>query len=287
VFFNKAWTRVSKYISKPYRPLQWPLADRIRRLFIDTPVEDANRFIDIAPTPSSIDGNGVANFKDNGREEYQRIKSTVIKPDVLIFATGYLQSFPFFESYGNSGHRPYPMASDADVREVWKQDDPTVAFIGFVRPGFGAIPPLSEMQAMLFTMNILGVIEKPLLPDDEWHYRMIRPPSARVNYGVEHDSYAYQLAKDMDIAPTFAEVVKLGYTQGKGGWWKLPFVWAASANFVTKFRMRGSWTWDGAPNIMTSELYETVSRRKGFFGKISAHGTPLEVLPARHTHILT
>jgi dimethylaniline monooxygenase (N-oxide forming) len=257
---------VYKYITPPYRP-QNSLKDRIRRIFLDTPVEDAGRYIDVAPVPSHIDEDGVAHFKDNGRPEYQRIKHQVIKPDILIFATGYLQTFPFFETEANAGKRPYPIASEADVREIWKRDDPTVAFIGFVRPGFGAIPPLSELQAMLFTMNLLGLITEPLLPDDEWHYRIIAPPSARINYGVEHDSYAYQLAKDMKIAPSFADIARIGLAQGRKAWWKIPFLWAAGPNFVTKFRLVGAWAWDGAPSVMLGDLYETIERRKGFFGE--------------------
>jgi dimethylaniline monooxygenase (N-oxide forming) len=280
--FNKAWKRVYKYIVPPYRNENPGWGEWLRRLIFDSPVEDAGRYIDVAPFPTHIDGDGIAHFADNGREEYQRIKNQVIKPDVVIFATGYLQSFPFLESKANTNRRPYPKANDANVRDVWMRDDPTVGFIGFVRPSFGAIPPLSEMQAMLFIMNLLGRINKPLLPDDEWHYRLIKSANARINYGIEHDSYVYQLAKDMDMAPSFTEVLRLGFSASStGSWWRLPFIWAAGPNFVTKFRMRGPWAWDGAVGVMTDDLWEIIRRRKGMYGNF-----PMAILPMFYLGLL-
>ncbi|CAM1504267.1 Fc.00g018580.m01.CDS01 [Cosmosporella sp. VM-42] len=269
VFFNKAWQRIHNYVSTPYRPTSWSLATRIRRFFWNTEIHPASRTIEVAPIPTHISEDGVAHFPLTGRPESERIQTMTIKPDVLIFATGYLPSFPFLNTSENNGREPYPEAFDADVRQIWKSDDPTIAFIGFIRPGFGAIPPLAEMQSMLFTMNLLNRIPKPLDPDDEWHYRIIHPPDARVSYGVEHDSYAYQLAKDMDIAASFTEVLKLSFTTRNG--WRLPYVWGAGASFNPKFRMRGPWKWEGASNVMTDELWETISRREG--------NIPLSIIP--------
>ncbi|KAH8130931.1 hypothetical protein LI328DRAFT_13745 [Trichoderma asperelloides] len=272
VFFNKAWQRISNHVSTPWRPTKWPLATRIRRFFFNTDIPPASRIIEVAPTPSHISKDGVAHFPHNGRPESDRINETVVKPDVVVFATGYLPSFPFLNTPDHAGDKPYPTAWDADVRQIWNSDEPTVGFIGFIRPGFGAIPPLAEMQSMLFTMNLINRIPKPLNPDDEWHYRIIHPPDARVFYGVEHDSYAYQLAKDIGAAPSFTEVLKLAFHTKRG--WRLPYIWAAGACFNTKFRMTGPWKWDGAGEVMTGELWETIQRREGLFGNI-----PLSIIP--------
>lgn len=67
------------------------------------------------------------------------MRNEKVKPDVVVFATGYKRTFPFFETENLGGS--YPSASDANVREIWKRDDSTVGFIGFVRPNLGAIPP--------------------------------------------------------------------------------------------------------------------------------------------------
>ncbi|RFU77763.1 dimethylaniline monooxygenase [Trichoderma arundinaceum] len=249
-FFNKAWQRISNHVSAPWRPTKWSLATRIRRFFFHTDIPPVSRTIDVAPIPSHISEDGVAHFPLNGRPESERINETVVKPDVIIFATGYLPA----------------------CQAIWKADDPTIGFIGFVRPGFGAIPPLAEMQAMLFTMNLVNRIPKPLDPEDEWHYRIIHSHDARVTYGVEHDSYAYQLAKDIDGAPTFTEVLKVALQTKKG--WRLPYIWAAGASFNTKFRLRGPWKWEGAGEVMTGELWETIQRREGLFGNI-----PLGIVP--------
>ncbi|KAH7322857.1 hypothetical protein B0I35DRAFT_450094 [Stachybotrys elegans] len=273
VFFNKAWQRIQNYVSAPWRPTEWPLSTRIRRFFYRADQPPPPRVIDVAPFPSHITPDGVAHFPRNSRPESERIQESVVKPDIVIFATGYLPAFPFFNTPDNQGQRPYPMAFDADVRQIWSSDDPTIGFIGFVRPGFGAIPPLSELQSMLFAMNLLNRIPRPLHKDDEWHYRIIHKPDARVTYGVEHDTYSYQLAKDIDGAPSFTEVLKLACVTPNG--WRLPIVWGWGGNVNAKFRMRGPWRFEEAPNIMTGEMWEIITRRKGMFGNFNISFLPM------------
>jgi dimethylaniline monooxygenase (N-oxide forming) len=208
------------------------------------------------------------------------MKDARVKPDIVVFCTGYKQVFPFLHpSAGSvpdksatpsgSGSKPYPTAADADVREIWRRDDPTVAFIGFVRPSLGAIPPLAEMQAQLWVLHLAAphLVPGPLLPDDEPHYRLLHPPQSRVQYGVDHETYAYQLALDMDSAPGALEVFELGLAAGGNRVWRLPLTWALGANFNAKFRLRGPWRWDGAVGVLADELWETVARRGWFFGK--------------------
>ncbi|KAI5462349.1 hypothetical protein BGZ63DRAFT_383591 [Mariannaea sp. PMI_226] len=274
VFFNKAWQRIQHYVSYPYRPTTWSLPVRIRKFFYNTRLPPPpTRIIDVAPFPSHISEDGVAHFPRTGRPEAERIQDIVVKPDVVIFATGYLTSFPFLQTPDNDGRKPYPTAFDADVRQIWKSDDPTVGFIGFIRPGFGAIPPLAELQSMLFTMNLINRIPRPLNPDDEWHYRIIHQPDARVTYGVEHDSYAYQLAKDIDGAPSFTEVLRIGLTTWRP--WRLPFIWAAGGALNAKFRLRGPWMWEGAKDSLTYELWETIERSEGMFSNMNMRVVPM------------
>lgn len=85
------------------------------------------------------------------------------------------------------------------------------------------------------------------------------PPTSRIQYGVDHESYAYQLALDTGSAPSFSEVAAMG--------WKMSLVWALSANVNTKFRLVGPWKWAGAEQVMKTEIWETVTRRRGFFGE--------------------
>ena len=86
------------------------------------------------------------------------------------------QNFSFLDpSYGTP--------STTDVRSVLHSSDPTLAFIGFVRPGVGAIPPISEMQAMFWEGIISG---RRAIPKDEEHYHLLQKRGARITYGVDH-----------------------------------------------------------------------------------------------------
>lgn len=269
VFFNKS-NKAGPYVSAPYRPKQKSLVETIRSAIIAIPPVDTHgRQIDLAPWPERIDEDGIVHFRDNKRPEYERMKDAKIKPDIVVFCTGYRQVFPFLDNAGNKTARPYLTAAEANVRDIWHRDDPTVAFMGFIRPSLGAIPPLSEMQAQLWVLKLVApsCIPRPLLPDDEPHYRLLHPPDSRVQYGVDHESYAYQLALDMDSAPGALEVIDLGLRAGGNRVYRLPLVWALGANFNAKFRLRGPWKWDGAVDVLADELWQTVARRGVFFGE--------------------
>ncbi|KAB5539326.1 hypothetical protein GE09DRAFT_315077 [Coniochaeta sp. 2T2.1] len=274
VFFNKS-NKAGPYVSAPYRPKTKSLLETFRSAIIAIPPVDTHgRQIDLAPWPTHVDSSGVIHFRDNGREEYARMKDSRIKPDILVFATGYKQVFPFLDASSS-----YPTASDANVRSVWHRSDPTVSFIGFLRPSLGAIPPLSEMQAQLWVTHLVAphLIPRPLVPDDEPHYRLLHPPESRVQYGVDHETYAYQLALDLDAAPGILEVLGVGLQMGGRSIYRLPLTWALGANFNAKFRLRGPWRWDGAGRVMTEELWQTVARRGWFFGHFSLSALPMMI----------
>ncbi|KAI0160025.1 FAD/NAD(P)-binding domain-containing protein [Hypoxylon sp. FL1284] len=285
IFFNKSGYKLSPYLNATWKPREpRGLLQQIRSWIIRTPQIQVGegQQVDLAPWPERIDENGVVIFKDNGRPEYARMRDDVIKPDVVVFCTGYSHEFPFFE-----GPKSSPRSYDGKlVRDIWPRDDPSIGFIGFVRPNLGAIPPLAEFQAQLWVLNLLAperVVGAPLLPQDEPHYRLVYRKHARVRYGVDHESYAYQLALDMGSAPSFSEVLRLGFSQGRdpsmggstGCWWKLPLTWALGANFNTKFRLLGPWTWEGASEVVITEFWDTVARRELFFGHFTVSIVPM------------
>lgn len=311
-----------------------PLLARLRDLVVVTPVPDTgDRRIDVAPWPERIDELGVAHFRDNGRPEYAAMRcGAEVRPDVLVLCTGYQQTFPFLQGSGLSPPwlgPPTASSSSAAVsdrkdkdkvqeeetedndnpmlREIWRRRDPTVAYIGFVRPNLGAIPPLAEMQAQLWVLRLLAperiaaqspsgttmmtTPEQRLRPDDEPHYRLIRRGGrgARVRYGVDHESYAYQLALDTGSAPSLCGdvlpvVVSSAFSRsasGKRTWrWRLPLTWALGANFNTKFRLCGPWQWDSAVDVLEGELWDTVARREWFFGELYLSLPPIASLCA-------
>jgi len=268
VFFNKSSNAVP-YINAPYRNLSTPI-QRLRSAIIQAPVgETGGRVVDLAPWPERIDASGAVVFRDNGRAEYVRMRGERVVPDVLVFCTGYRQEFSFFDAAGDT-RRPYPTAGDADVRAVWRRDEPAVGFIGFVRPGLGAIPPLSEMQAQLWLLNLLAPARLAdggaLRAADESHYRLHMPRGGRIRYGVDHESYVYQLALDMGSAPGFLEVVASAWRRRHAGGWRLPLAWALGANLNVKFRLKGPWRWEGAEEVMLTEVWTTICRRRWFYG---------------------
>jgi dimethylaniline monooxygenase (N-oxide forming) len=132
-----------------------------------------------------------------------------IRPDTVIYATGYTQLFTFLDKESN-----YPAPHDADLRNVAKSGDESVAFIGYVRPGvgmnpvnsyplcidlvLGAIPPLAEMQAFFWISLIKNQISRPISPP---HYHLLMKEDARIKYGVDYSSYMSTLAKDIRAAP--------------------------------------------------------------------------------------
>lgn len=129
VFPNKS-NDAMPYISSQYR-VDWTEGYKKRSARCQYPIKPTNgRIIDLAPWPSHIDSSGVIHFQNNNRPEYERMKDKTIKPDVLLFATGYKQVFPFFAPDDN-----YPTPQQADMRRIWASSEPSVGYIGFVRPG--------------------------------------------------------------------------------------------------------------------------------------------------------
>ncbi|KAI0007101.1 FAD/NAD(P)-binding domain-containing protein [Xylariaceae sp. FL0662B] len=271
IFFNKSGSKISPYLNTIWKPATPQGFLRYIRSWIvqDSEAETPGRKLELAPWPERINENGVVQFRDNGRPEYAYMKDKIIKPDVIVFCTGYNPQFPFL-----ANKAPYYDY----VREIWPEEDPSIGFIGFVRPNLGAIPPLAEMQAQLWVLKILAPERLgPVVPDDEPHYRLKYKKGARIRYGVDHESYTYQLALDMGSAPSFFEVIRIGLRGPQGCWWKLPLTWALGANFNTKFRLRGPWRWDGAVEVMAGELWDTVARRELFFGHFTLSVVPMLV----------
>ncbi|KAK0671296.1 hypothetical protein QBC41DRAFT_363349 [Cercophora samala] len=198
-------SKTSPYISYPYRlNSKKSLVERVRSGIIQSPIPSTNgRQIDLAPWPESVSPDGKIHFQDNGRPGYQRVKDKHIKPDIVVCCTGYKQRFPFLDRHH------YRTAEESNVWNIWHDRDPTVGFIGFLRPSLGAIPPLAEMQAQLWILKVVAPERVPeLRAEDEPHYRLLHGRDSRVGYGIDHESYVYQLALDMNSATGFTEIVK-------------------------------------------------------------------------------
>ncbi|KAI0094077.1 FAD/NAD(P)-binding domain-containing protein [Irpex rosettiformis] len=252
VFLNKS-QKAMPYINRPYRKRSaW--MDKLAK-YIDPPEDmppQTDFTVDLAPFPVKFDEDGRAVFPDLKRKDAIRMKNRDFKPDTVIFATGYTQDFSLFDPEGK-----YPTAGEADIRNVLKSGDETVAFIGFVRPGVGAIPPIAEMQSFFWVSFLKGHIKRPLsLP----HYHLLMKENARIKYGVDHGAYMSTLAKDIGAAPGLWELFREHGLH-------ILICYCFGAAFTTFYRLIGPYRSSQAPKIVKTELWDTIVRR-GFWGNL-------------------
>ncbi|OLN93288.1 Dimethylaniline monooxygenase [N-oxide-forming] 1 [Colletotrichum chlorophyti] len=259
--------RALPYLNEGYRPQD--IFSRIRNFVMNIELKDTKgRKIMTAPWPLEFGKKGNVIFPDSDKLEHKEALAKVTRPDLVVLATGYIRRFFFLDE-------DYPKPDELDVRGIWRRGDVTAGFIGFVRPGIGSIPPLSELQAQLWVLNLLRqkypqTVPLPTpcpgqgaYPNAVAHYEVDYALRARgghdffkTKHGVEQESYAYQLALDLGAAPTFSFMVRQGF--------KAFFTWAMGSNFNTKFRLVGPWKWEaGALAIMRGELFEVASRTGG------------------------
>lgn len=203
------------YINRQWKQRHWLLESVAR--YLDPPsVQPDEPGVDLAPFPSHVLPSGQVIFRRGKRKEAQYWeKHAPFFPEVCVFATGYTQEFAFLDDSQGA----YPSPADADCRDIFALDDPSVAFIGFTRPGVGAIPPQAEMSAQLWALVIAGKVSPPM---EKGHYYLLARPEARIHYGVDYSSYVSQLARDMGSAPS------LGQLWREYGW-KVLFIYCFSA----------------------------------------------------------
>ncbi|KAJ3051195.1 hypothetical protein HK097_007842 [Rhizophlyctis rosea] len=254
-FLNKS-TKAMPYINRPFKK-PYP-TESIARYHDPPEAQNDSRIIYLRSFPERFDEDGKVVFMKSERKEAKMWEGRECKPDLVVFATGYRQGFGILEE------GVYGTAEEADVRGVWKTGDESVAFIGFVRPGVGAIPPISEMQAMLWTLKLLNRL--PPLPEAT-HYHLLHSPTSRIQYGVDYSSYVYQLATDMEATPSPLQLLRLyGF--------KVALSYCMGAAFPAYFRLVGPWMWEGAQELARGELWDTI-RRRGPVGNLMMGVIPI------------
>lgn len=249
VFLNKS-SKAMPYLNRPYQE-KHPLAF-LGNGYVDPP-EDAQskRWVDTCSFPERIDQTGRVIFeKRPDRKDWRRMQSVEVRPNCVVYCTGYKQSFSWLNS-------SYPTASDATIRNIIAPTEPSISFIGFVRPGVGAIPPIAEQQAMWWTALITN---RMTMPTDPPHYHLLAKSNARIQYGVDHSAYMSTLAKDFGGAPGLLEL-------WRAHGWRVLLAYCFGASFVTFYRLLGPFQSKEAPHIAKTELAETILRR-GMLGNL-------------------
>ncbi len=130
--------------------------------------------------------------------------------DRIITCSGYRIAFPFFVE---------PAAPGADPRKWFKHiffdPDPSLAFVGFVRPIFGSIPGIAELQSRYVAKVFFGDCRLPDRPerlatidrDIRFWQHHFRFTSQRLAGLVDHYLYCNQLARLIGCYPNFRSLL--------------------------------------------------------------------------------
>lgn len=125
-------------------------------------------------------------------------------PDLVILCTGFETKLPSLDH------------SLAETPRYLHTFVPAVGhslgFIGFVRPGFGAIPPLAELQARWFALLLSGTVKLPseaemntsIERQARFRQDYFRAVHGRLDYLVDYTSLCDELASEVGCKPTRA-----------------------------------------------------------------------------------
>jgi dimethylaniline monooxygenase (N-oxide forming) len=123
-------------------------------------------------------------------------------PELVIFCTGFEVRFPYLDQALASQPR-FLHTFDPDIGE-------SLAFIGFLRPAFGAIPPLAELQARWFALLQSGrarlpppaAMKESIVQWTRYRAHVFRAVRGRLDYLVDHVPFCDALAEMVGCKPT-------------------------------------------------------------------------------------
>lgn len=136
---------------------------------------------------------------------------------------------------------------------------------------------MAEMQVQLWLQLAQHKVPIPTSPET---YHLLHSPTGRIQYGVDYSTYQAQLARDMGSAPglvdlwwqhgTFVTLIYWCVPRGlnmKGWGCSLTRSLSFGASFPTFYRLTGPYKSDVAPQIVKTEICDTIARR-GVAGNI-------------------
>jgi len=179
-----------------------------------------------------------------------------VEADVVVLATGYRQRFPFlFPGSDEKGQTDVGAADDPLPTEhfIINPQEPRLAYIGFVRPNVGAIPPMAEMQAMWWCERL----EREPARRSPDYYKL---KESRVPYGVDYGYYMFALAREIGAVPSLLRWLRrrprIAVTCGFG------------QAHVPIFRLEGPFASEGAVETCATELFGPIMQRPFFMNII-------------------
>jgi len=163
-----------------------------------------------------------------------------VHADVVVLATGYRQKFPFLHAESRDDD-PLP-----PEHFILNREEPHLAYIGFIRPNVGAIPPMAEMQAMWWCQRL----ENKLVCQSPDYYKL---QGRRLTYAVDYGYYMFALAREIGSIPSLLK-----------WFWHNPRV-AITCAFgqahVPIFRLEGPFKSPEALKACESELWRVILSR--------------------------
>jgi len=127
-------------------------------------------------------------------------------PDLVILCTGFETRTPFVDETLAMAPR--------FLHTFHTEIGSSLGFIGFVRPAFGAIPPLAELQARWFALIQSGRVALPSQAEmqrsiDDWRRfraHFFRAVKGRLDHLVEYTPFCDELAERIGCKPAWSDI---------------------------------------------------------------------------------
>jgi dimethylaniline monooxygenase (N-oxide forming) len=151
---------------------------------------------------------------------------SMVRADLLVTCSGYRMAFPFFDA------AQAPSANPQACYKYMFAEDPSLVFVGFVRPVIGSIPAIAELQSRYAALVFAGRRALPSLAEraritredtDFWNHRF-RFTSRRLLGLVDLPFYCDQLARLIGCRPHYWKML---FTTPGQWWWAVSSPWNA------------------------------------------------------------
>jgi cation diffusion facilitator CzcD-associated flavoprotein CzcO len=132
---------------------------------------------------------------------------TKVEADAVVMCTGFHSILPFLDLKKLDGRTIY--------KNVFLSEDPTLGFVGFIRPNIGSLPAAAEMQARLFVGALAGNVKLPNpeqmrkeIEMDADMYTTTRPHHVnRATSLIDYHVYMEELARIVGCRPNLWQLI--------------------------------------------------------------------------------